>query len=127
MSKHGKTPNTTGADQDDDDKIVLVGLEQRSIASHVAQTDKEPTDPATARNDRREGIESRLRMRDRMQSIEYRVSQRVRKKLQECYGWRSTMAGLDRSRWVGRWKMKQYIEISLKAYKLPRIQKLRTA
>jgi transposase len=127
MSKHGRKPKTIGADKGYDDKKVLIGLEQRGITPHVALTDKESADPTTARSDRRDAIESRLRMRGRMRTDEYRVSQRVRKKVEECYGWLKTIAGLDRSRWVGRWKLQQYMEISSAAYNLLRIQKLKTA
>lgn len=126
-SKHGRTPKTVGADKGYDDKKVLIGLEQRGITPHVALTDRKPADPAQARADRKDAIEARLRMQDRMKTVEYSISQRVRKRVEECFGWLKTIAGLDRSRWVGRWKLKQFMEIGSAAYNLLRIQKLKAA
>lgn len=126
-SKHGRSPKTVGADKGYDNGELLQELEQREIVPHIAMTKNDPADPATARADRKPGIEARHRMRDRMQTIEYQVSQRTRKKVEECFGWLKTIAGLDRSRWVGRWKLKQYMEIGAAAFNLLRIRKLTTA
>lgn len=126
-SKHGRSPKTVGADKGYDNGELLQELEQREIVPHIAMTKNDPADPATARADRKPGIEARHRMRERMQTIEYQVSQRTRKKVEECFGWLKTIAGLDRSRWVGRWKLKQYMEIGAAAFNLLRIRKLTTA
>lgn len=126
-SKHGRKPKTVGADKGYDNGELLQALEQREIVPHIAMTKNAPADPTTARADRKPGIEARIRMRERMQTIEYQVSQRTRKKVEECFGWLKTIAGLDRSRWVGRWKLKQYMEIGAAAFNLLRIRKLTTA
>jgi transposase len=126
-SKHGHKPKTVGADKGYDNGELLQELEQREIVPHIAMTKNDPADPTTARADRKPGIEARIRMRERMQTIEYQVSQRTRKKVEECFGWLKTIAGLDRSRWVGRWKLKQYMEIGAAAFNLLRIRKLTTA
>lgn len=126
-SKHGRPPKTVGADKGYDNGELLQELEQREIVPHIAMTKNEPADPTTARADRKPGIEARVRMRDRMQTIEYQVSQRTRKKVEECFGWLKTIAGLDRSRWVGRWKLRQYMEIGAAAFNLLRIRKLTAA
>jgi transposase len=126
-SKHERKPKTVGADKGYDNGELLQELEQREIVPHIAMTKNDPADPTTARADRKPGIEARIRMRERMQTIEYQVSQRTRKKVEECFGWLKTIAGLDRSRWVGRWKLKQYMEIGAAAFNLLRIRKLTTA
>lgn len=126
-SKHSRPPKTVGADKGYDNGELLQELEKREIVPHIAMTKNDPADPTTARADRKPGIEARLRMRDRLQTIEYQVSQRTRKKVEECFGWLKTIAGLDRSRWVGRWKLRQYMEIGAAAFNLLRIRKLATA
>lgn len=122
--KHGRGPKTVGADAGYDAGEFLIRLEKENITPHVAMTSQEPTDPSTARADRKELIEARLRMQARQQSVEYEVSQKVRKRVEECFGWAKTIAGLGRSRWVGRWKLKQYFDVAASAYNLLRITKL---
>lgn len=123
-SKHGRVPKTIGADAGYDSGPFLLALEEREIEPHVAMTRTEPADPETAREDRQEKIKARRRMKERQQSIGYQISQRVRKKVEECFGWQKTIAGLGRSRWVGRWKLAQYFELSAAAYNLIRMTKL---
>lgn len=124
-TKRGRDPQTAGADKGYDSGDFYLELEGRGIEPHVAMTAQQPADPETARADRKAGIEARLRMQARQTTVGYQVSQRVRKKVEECFGWLKTIAGLDRSRWVGRWKLQQYLEISSAAYNLIRMQKLK--
>ena len=123
-SKHGRGPKTIGADAGYDSGPFLLAVEEREIEPHVAMTSTEPADPETAREDRQEKIKARRRMKERQQSIGYAISQRVRKKVEECFGWQKTIAGLVRSRWAGRWKLTQYFELSAAAYNLIRMTKL---
>jgi transposase len=122
--KHGRSPKTVGADAGYDAGEFLIRLEQEGVTPHVAMTSTVPTDPSTARQDRKALIEARIRMQARQQSVEYTVSQRVRKRVEECFGWGKTIAGLDRSRWVGRWKLQQYFDVAASAYNLLRLTKL---
>jgi hypothetical protein len=122
--KHGRGPRTLGADAGYDSGEFLMALEQRAIEPHVAMTSREPASLETAREDRKEKIAARQRMRDRQQSSGYTISQRVRKRIEECFGWLKTIAGMARSRWVGRWKLKQHLELTAAAYNLMRITKL---
>lgn len=126
-SKHGRGPQTVGADAGYDSGPFLLALEARQIEPHVAMTSTEPANLATARGDRKEKIKARRRMRERQQSTAYQISQRVRKKIEECFGWAKTIAGLTKSRWVGRWKIQQYFEVTAAAYNLIRIAKLKPA
>jgi hypothetical protein len=123
----GRPPKTVGADKGYDNGPLLVELEKRGIEPHVAMVNKECADPEKIRGQRRVGIEARRRMRGRLASVGYQLSQKTRKKVEECFGWLKTIAGLDRSRWIGRWKLKQYLEDSSAAYNLLRIAKLQVA
>ena len=124
QEKHGHGPKTVGADAGYDSGEFLLELEKRDVTPHVAMRDQAPADPETARKDRKAKIEARLRMQDRTTTDEYDVSQRVRKRVEECFGWTKTIAGMFRSRWVGRWKLLQYFELSASAYNLLRLTKL---
>jgi transposase len=124
QSKHRHRPKTLGADAGYDSGPFLIALEEREIEPHVAMTRTEPADPKTARGGRQEKIKARRRMKERQTSLGYQISQRVRKKIEECFGWQKTIAGLHRSRWVGRWKLRQYFQLSAATYNLIRMTKL---
>lgn len=117
-------PKTVGADAGYDSGEFLLALEQRLIEPHIAMTSTEPADLATARGDRKEKIAARQRMKERQQNTGYSISQRVRKRIEECFGWLKSIAGLGRSRWSGRWKLRQYLELTAAAYNLVRMIKL---
>jgi transposase/IS5 family transposase len=123
-SKHGRRPKTVGADAGYDSGEFLLALEERQIEPHIAMTSTEPADLATARGDRKEKIAARQRMKERQQSTGYSISQRVRKRIEECFGWLKSIAGLGRSRWSGRWKLRQYMQLTAAAYNLVRMIKL---
>ena len=57
----------------------------------------------------------------------YRLSQKCRKKMEEGFGWLKEIAGLARSRVVGRWKIQQLWEVGAAAYNLVRMRKLLAA
>ncbi|GAB5441539.1 MAG: IS5 family transposase [Fuerstiella sp.] len=124
--KHGRSPQTVGADAGYDAGEFLIALEQADITPHVAMTSTQPADPSTARDHRKAKIEARIRMQQRQSTTGYQISQRVRKRVEECFGWAKTIAGLDRSRRVGRWKLQQYFDVSAAAYNLLRMTKLQT-
>ncbi|MCA9071078.1 MAG: hypothetical protein KDA84_19255 [Planctomycetaceae bacterium] len=109
-----------GADAGSDSGPFLIALEDRQIEPHVAMTKTEPAHPDTAHPDtapadRKANILAWRRMKDRQTSLGYRISQKVRKKVEECFGWQKTIAGLSRSRFVGRWKLSQSVELSAAA------------
>ncbi len=70
------------------------------------------------------GAESRRRARRRQRTKGYQVSQRIRKRIEEVFGWCKTVGGLARSRFVGRWKLKQQGEVAVAAYNLLRMARL---
>ena len=72
----------------------------------------------------RADVEARHRMKARQATEGYRLSQRCRKKLEEAFGWLKSIAGLGRSRVVGRWRLQQLWEVGAAAYNLVRLRKL---
>jgi transposase len=125
--RHGFTPKTVGMDKGYDSGEFFQELEDRDIEPHGAMTSTSPSDPDKVREDRRDKVAARQRMKERLQSDGYRLSQKCRKKVEECFGWLKTIAGLGRSRVVGLWKFQQLLEIGAAAYNLLRMRKLKAA
>lgn len=124
---HGRMPATLGGDKGFDDGEFFRTLEGRKIEPHVPLV-KMPVDPKTGTNKKRlPGIRARRRMKRRMRTTAYRLSQRCRKKVEECFGWLKSVAGMDRSRVVGRWKLRQLLEVSAAAFNLVRMRRLAPA
>lgn len=124
---HGLVPTTLGADKGYDDGTFFQQLEEREIVPHIPLV-KPPVEVETVREKKRlPGIQARHRMQERMQQEGYRLSQRCRKKIEECFGWLKEIAGLDRCRTVGRWKLRQQLELGAAAYNLVRMRRLAPA
>src|SRR5262245_3475492 len=121
---HARRPATLGADKSYDDGQFFQDVEGRQIEPHVPLI-HEPRDPATAPPKERAKVEARQRMKARQVSEGYRLSQKCRKRIEEGFGWLKTVAGLGRSRVVGRWKLQQLLEIGAAAYNLVRLRKLK--
>lgn len=68
--------------------------------------------------------EARRRARRRKRTKGYQISQRVRKRIEEIFGWSKDVGGLRRSRHVGRWKIGQNALIVGAAYNLLRLARL---
>lgn len=120
-------PSTLGADKGYDDGQFLLDLEGRRVEPHIPLI-KDPQDPAAvAHKKRRPGVEARQRMRARLGTEGYRLSQKCRKKIEEGFGWLKSIAGLDRSRLVGQWKLRQLLEVGAAAYNLVRMRSLKPA
>jgi transposase len=122
--RHGLRPTSLGADKGYDSGALCRALEVRGIQPHVALMSTPPQDPARTRTDRRPDVEARQRMWGRLAEAGYRLSQKCRKKLEEGFGWLKGIAGLGRSRVVGRWKLRQLLEMGAAAYNLVRYRKL---
>ncbi|WP_437186218.1 hypothetical protein SH668x_003364 [Planctomicrobium sp. SH668] len=54
----------------------------------------------------------------------YSLSEHCRKKIEEYFGWMKTIGGPNRSRWLGRRKLKQQMELTAAAYDLVRMRDL---
>jgi transposase len=124
---HGRKPKTVGADKGYDDGQFFLSLEALDIDPHVPIRTT-PADPKTVTDKkRRPGIRARRRMVRRMTTKAYKLSQRCRKKVEECFGWLKSVAGLDRCKQVGRWKLRQALEIGAAAFNLVKMIKLAPA
>ena len=123
-AKHQRVPKTMGADKGYDDGEFFQELEDRQIEPHIPLV-REPAKLKTVRHKKRHaGIRARQRMKRRLKTEDYSLSQKCRKKIEECFGWLKTIAGMDRSRVVGRWKLRQLLEVSAAAFNLVRMRRL---
>ena len=125
--RHSFQPKTVGMDKGYDSGEFFQQLENRGIEPHGAMTSTPPRDPEKVRPVERVKVAARQRMKERLQSDGYRLSQKCRKKVEECFGWLKTIAGLARSRVVRLWKFKQLLEIGAAGYNLLRMRKLKPA
>jgi transposase len=122
---HGQKPATLGADKGFDDGGFFRVLEMAGVEPHIPLV-KDPVDPKTVNDPKRvPDIKARRRMKRRMKTTAYQLSQKCRKKVEEGFGWLKTVAGLDRCRTVGRWKLKQLLQIGAAAYNLVRMRSLK--
>ena len=118
---------TLGADRGYDSGPLMIALEERGVTPHVAMRSGRVGGASGAgRRPKKDRplIAARERMRDRMNSTAYTASRRSRKKVEEVFGWMKTIAGLGRSRHVGRWKLKQQVELAAACYNLVRLRNL---
>jgi transposase len=126
-------PRTLGSDKGYDGGPFLLELERRDICPHVPTRGQQKKIGGTCRRSKatlqriKPLIEARQRMRRRERTLGYRLSQRCRKKIEEAIGWMKTVAGMCRTRLVGRWKIRQQLHLSAAAYNLVRIRKLAIA
>jgi hypothetical protein len=63
-------------------------------------------------------------MARRLRTRGYQFSQRCRKSIEEAFGWIKSVAGMYHTPLVGRWKIKQQLELAAAACNLVRIRKL---
>jgi transposase len=123
-AQHNRVPKTMGGDKGYDDGEFFQKLESKQIEPHIPLV-QEPANPKTVKDKKRlPGIRARRRMKQRMKTEAYRLSQKCRKKIEECFGWLKDVAGMDRSRVVGRWKLRQLFEVSAAAFNLVRMRRL---
>jgi hypothetical protein len=113
--RHRLMPETAGFDAGYDDGDFLEHLENEEIIPHVPVR-KMGSGPKSA---------VRRRALKRMKTKAYRISQRIRKRVEEIIGWCKTVGGLARARLVGRWKILQEAQITGAAYNLLRMSKLK--
>ena len=124
---HQRTPKTLGSDKGYDSGEYYRDLESRGVEPHGAMIEQRLRSPEDVKPAERANCEARHRMKARQTTEGYRLSQRCRKKLEEGFGWLKSIAGLGRSRVVGRWKLQQLWEVGAAAYNLVRLRKLAPA
>ena len=118
-------PKTVGADKGYDQGPLLRGLERRKIRPHVAVKDgKIGGETPSYRRRNKANIAARQRMRRRMRTVGYTISQRCRKKIEEWIGWAKTIGGLYRTRLIGHAKTSQQAHVAGAAFNLIRMRNL---
>ena len=118
--KHGVIPTTLGADKGYGAGSFLSDLVGRVVRPQVAMKDE----PVKATGD---DADRRRMMKRRMKTIGYAISQKKRKLIEEAFGWIKTVAGLRRTKLVGRWKLRMQMQLSAAAYNLVRMRNLAAA
>ena len=118
--RHDLWPSTLGMDAAYVDGAFLHDLEQEDIVPHVPI----PEGPIRGED---EGSQARRRARRRKGNKGYAISQRIRKRIEEIFGWLKAVGGMARARFIGRWKIKQQAEITGAAYNLLRMARLTPA
>ncbi len=102
---------TLGADRGYDTQDFVAGLRARQITPHVAQYEG-----------RRSAIDRRTAGRNG-----YQLSQRVRKRVEEIFGWIKTIAGGRKLRFIGLARNRLWTELTASAYNLIRLLRLTPA
>jgi transposase len=109
--ERGLHPRTLGADKGYDTRDCVAGLRERGVTPHVAQHTSRRASAIDGRTTRHPG---------------YAVSQRLRKRVEEIFGWMKTVGGFRRTRYRGlaRTGLQGYLVAA--AYDLVRMARLLT-
>jgi transposase len=104
-------PKTVGADKGYDTRDCVAAMRRRSVTPHVAQNTSRRSSAIDGRTTRHDG---------------YRISQRIRKRVEEIFGWMKTVGGFRRTRYHGvdRTGLAAYLVGA--AYNLVRLARLTT-
>jgi len=103
---------TLGADRGFDTEEFVAGCRQRNVTPHVAQNTTNRASRIDARTVRQEG---------------YSVSQRKRKRIEECFGWMKTVGGMRKTRHRGTERVGWMFIFTAAIYNLVRIRNLQEA
>lgn len=107
----GVAPHTVGADKGYHNQTFVRGCRQTGIIPHVAEQ----------RNRQVPGLDGRT-----TQTPEFAVSQRIRKRVEEIFGWIKTVGGFRKSRVLGIRKAQMESYWVASAYNLIRLARLGT-
>ncbi len=100
---------TLGADKGYDTRAFVEELRRREVTPHVAQNV----------SGRRSAIDGRTTSHPG-----YALSQRLRKRVEECFGWMKTVGGGRKLRYIGRAKNQLWATVTATAYNLVRLASL---
>ena len=114
VEPHADRPNpiTLGADKAYDTADFVMELRERTVTPHVAQNQSGRRSAIDGRTTRHPG---------------YALSQRIRKRIEEAFGWAKTVAGLRKMRHRGLPKVGWQFTLAMAAYNLVRLPKLLAA
>jgi transposase len=107
--ERGFHPRTLAADKGYDTKACVADLHRRQVTPHVAQNT----------SGRRSAIDGRT-----TRHIGYAISQRIRKRVEEIFGWMKTVGGLRRTRFIGLQRTQLAGYLVATAYNLIRMARL---
>ena len=108
--KRGFHPQTLGGDKGYDTRDCVADLRQRGVTPHVAQNTK--------------GRSSAIDGRTTRHPAPYAVSQRIRKRVEEIFGWMKTVGGFRRTRYRGLERTGLAGHLVATAYNLVRMSRL---
>jgi len=108
----GTAAKTLGTDKNYHQKGFVGGCRQRGVSPHVACKDGVSVAGLDARTTDRSG---------------YQTSQRIRKRVEEIFGWVKTVGGLRRSRYRGRERTQAWGYFVVGTYNLLRLARLELA
>ncbi len=100
---------TVGGDKGYDTKDFVEDLRALNVTPHVAQNTSNRSSAIDGRTTRHEG---------------YRVSLRIRKRIEEAFGWIKTIGNLRKTRHRGVAKVDWYFNLTIAAYNLVRMRNL---
>ena len=103
------TAITLGADKAYDAEDFVNELRSMNVTPHVAQNTSGRSSTVDGRTTRHSG---------------YAVSQRIRKRIEEAFGWIKTVAGQEQTRFRGRERVGWAFTFTAAAYNLVRLPKL---
>ena len=107
--ERGFHPRTLGGDKGYDTRDCVADLRGRGVTPHVAQNNKGRSSAIDGRTTRHPG---------------YAVSQRIRKRVEEIFGWMKTVGGFRRTRYRGLDRTGLAGHLVATAYNLVRMSKL---
>lgn len=108
----GTAPATLGADKAYHQKAFVQGCRERALSPHVACKNGVSVSGLDGRTTARSG---------------YQTSQRLRKRVEEIFGWMKTVGGLRRSRYRGRERTQAWGYFVASTYNLLRMARLEVA
>lgn len=106
---HDRQPSSLGGDKNYHTKAFVKGCRERGTKPHVA----------TIKNRRTPGLDGRT-----LTSRGYETSQRIRKRIEEIFGWMKTVGGFRKTRYRGIARTQQSGWLIAAAYNLVRMAKL---
>jgi transposase len=111
--RRNRRRGTVGADKGYDTKDFVQGCRELNLTPHVAQN---------IHSRRRSAVDDRT-----VAHLGYVVSQRLRKRVEEIFGWWKTVAGGRKLRYIGRRRNQQWAELTSAAFNLVRLANLTAA
>jgi IS5 family transposase len=104
--KKGVLVATLGGDKGYHTKDFVAQFRSEEIAPHIARIQGRKTPGLDDRTTRHEG---------------YRLSQKIRKRVEEIFGWMKKVGGLRKTRFIGIARTEQYAHLTAAAYNLLRL------